>query len=568
MMMLSAYSILVFFLYVVVDDVNMLLPQDFKDADFVYLNPEFHGTHYSRKDIETYFLETHTPENPIHYSLSSIPKDFDAATFVISNRDGLRIADINKSIRDSMLRYGWDLKDLLQSRSSVQDAFMATIDQDVHVHERLGDLEFCLAFNDAAYVLHAGALVEGDDVMIRTAIAGGTHVIATVTAILPRSNRCVVRVSNRDQARFFEDPTRLHLRMHGQRLYDIQRLASINYVRGYRSLVGSVTDPARDRDFNPDLYRLLYPETRCLDDYTAYLDYGKHANDGNPRVAKASQLAVDQSMDTDHVQIMNDKIAWSSNMLSAQARANVWNSNAVCRALHAATWSCNQIQSSCLHARDLGNLDASVVIKGAATILNEDKESDVALTVRGAIKAEDYLVTSDARAKHSVDPLSTDWCLTHTLAMAPVQYALKGRDETQRKRYGFLAQDLARDLGDIVRESAGYLPSALMHVRVDRFGRVHSPELFEKLPELRVGDMLKIVAGNSKECQVTVRVVEPPTITITEAEEGDSVYDSEIFVYGHKVPDMMGVDQLQIIPLLVGSIQALTKRLDKLQRLL
>lgn len=541
----------------------MPLPSDFNNADFVYLNPECRGT-----DIETYFQETSTPENPVYYSMSSIPKDFDATTFLMANRDGLRISDINRSIRDSMLAYGWDLKD-------IQESFMATIDRDVHVHDRPGKLEFCLAFNDTTFVLHTGTLVEGDDVMIRTAIAGGTHVIARITAILPKSNRCIVCVKNRDQARFFEDPTRLHMRMHGQRLYDIPRLAAINYVRGYRSLVGSIQDPVRDRDFNPDLYRLLYQETRCLNDYAAYLDYSKHLTDGNPRVAKASQLAIDQSIDTDHVQIMNDKIVWSSNMLSAHARANVWNSNAITRATHAATWSCNQIQSSCLHTRDLGNLEAaSVVLKGGLTILNDlglglgDKDDTVALKVNGSIKADDYLVTSDARAKECIHPLSSAWCLAHTVAMSPIQYAFKGGDENNKK-YGFLAQDLLRDLGgsgDIVRESPGYVPSALVYARVDRFGRVTSPELFEKLPDLRAGDMLKVVRSQ-KEYEVTVRVVEAPMITVTDIVADESIYDSEIFVYGHKVPDMLSVDLMQIIPLLVGSIQALTKRLDKLQRL-
>ncbi len=508
------------------------------------------------------------PDNPVYYDTNDIPRDFDAATYLISNRDGLRISDINQRIRDHMLAHGWDPKDLVRAGSS-REMFMATIDKDVHVHGRPSELEFCLAFDDATYVIHDGNMVAGDDVMIRTAIAGGTHVIATVTSVVHKSNTCIVRVSNMDQARFFEEPSRLHLRMHGQRLYDIKRLASINYVRGYRSLVGSVMDPSRDREFNAEFYRTLYPETRCLDDYAAYLDYSKHMNDGNPRVGKASQLALDQTLDSDHVHIMNDKIAWSSNMLASHARASFWNSNAAMRASHAATWSSNQIGTSCVHARDMSNL-GSIRVHDRATIGSKDGEG-IALTVLGSMKADDYLVTSDARAKHHINPLMCDWCLTHTVAMCPLQYELKGCSNANANgvsRYGFLAQDMLRDLGgSVVRESAGYLPSALVSVRVDRFGRVTSPELFEKLPDLRVGDMLRIVY-DAREYEVDVRVVyrDHSTMIVTNPPV-QNIYDSDIFVYGHKVPDMLSIDHMQIIPLLVGSIQALAKRLDKLQRL-
>ena len=81
-------------------------------------------------------------------------------------------------------------------------------------------------------------------------------------------------------------PTRY--RLIGILVTDAVRIAAINISRGVRGRL--LPDP----DFNPELYRLLYPDARLMDSDAAYEDYAGRAVTSNYRIGKEDDLLANK----------------------------------------------------------------------------------------------------------------------------------------------------------------------------------------------------------------------------------------------------------------------------------
>jgi hypothetical protein len=583
------------------------LPDDFKPITFFYLNPECFDQ--TMQGASEYFANHNSILNPLHYSMESIPDDFHAETFLCGNKDGLQIGSLNQIIMQNMIANGYT-RDELFNLNNNNMRILPTIEEPIHIRDVA---TWTFGFDDPSFLAHSHRLVVGDDVKIHCSINdendqqpdninrnknnnnnnnpiltqlghkqntnGGISILAKVTNVdasvgtfqlsnyLPNANYFFMHNNNNVS----ETPS---LVLYGQRLYDSERLAHINYVRGNRALFSTTIDPSIDHEFNPDLYRLLYPDARCMDNVTAFLDYSKHLNRGEGRVGKSSQITLTNDLDSDFIHLANEKIRWTSNTMSMNNRRAIWSSNTSQQALSMAGWGSNVIMHDHLRFSDLKQLPFVHILSNASIGPSYDLGLDhVRLRVHGAIRANDYLVTSDLRCKDNITCIQPVSALHMIEKTVPVTYTMKHEKKEEiniqhkhrKERYGFIAQSLGKVDCNLTPKTADFIPDIMKRVNINKFGCVHLPS-----HNLKLGDQLKLIDdddGSIQEDGISVEhIVE---IRQVPCDDTFVIHDGRLsnrsmFIYGRKVSDFHTVDYTQLIPLLCGSIQALSARIASL----
>lgn len=264
----------------------MSLPSGFKPGDFMYLNPEIVVT----AGLSNVWLARNWASSNIaslsNYDLSVIPDKFDANVFISGGggAGGLDVSALNKSIYNAMLVEGLDPI----SRASVP----VTINQSLIY---LGNGVF-----DGAASVPSNLMSVGDIVKVR----GTTTVLGSVVAIIGNQ----VTLSNVRNTRFGAVGSKYVLV--GIEVYDVQRLGVINYVRRYGE-TSPIINYYQDTKFNPDLYKLLYSDSRNLSDRDAYLQYMALGSNNIRRIAKADDIvASNQNIS----QVQNISVAQELNL--------------------------------------------------------------------------------------------------------------------------------------------------------------------------------------------------------------------------------------------------------------
>jgi acetyltransferase-like isoleucine patch superfamily enzyme len=181
------------------------------------------------------------------------------------------------------------------------------------------------------------------------------------------------------------------------------------------------------------------------------------------------------------------------------------------------------------------------------------------LEVKGAIRSEDYLLTSDIRVKHNVSTLEPQFCEQCLERIPLIEYNLK-YDATQRKRYGFIANEVQQVDPALVMELSDFLPNILQVATVkDNEIQIHCG----KDPHICSGSVLKLISTvePEKEVHAIITGVFPSYITIdTYALSGKTM-----FLYGTCVTDFKALDYTQLLALAIGNIKSLNEKVGQLQ---
>ena len=225
------------------------------------------------------------------YDLNGIPNQFDANVFVSgSGSTFMNLSPLNKIIYQAMLVEGMTSNDIL-----IRASYPSTIMKSVVY---LGNGVF-----DGFTGVGSNVIGIGDVVRLR----GSTSAIAQVMSL----GGSQIGLSNIRNTRFGGVGSKYVVV--GIEVYDVQRIGSINYWRLYAPASSNppVINYYQDTKFNPDLYRLLYNDSRNLTDRDAYLQYVALASNNIRRIAKADDITACNQITT---QLQNVSVAQELNI--------------------------------------------------------------------------------------------------------------------------------------------------------------------------------------------------------------------------------------------------------------
>ena len=208
---------------------------------------------------------------------------------------------------------------------------------------------------------------------------------------------------------------------------------------------------------------------------------------------------------------------------------------------------------------------SNVMARGTMTLGTPfDPRPPISLDVYGSIRAEDYVVASDARSKHVLSSLEPAACARIVGGMAPVEYIslVDAYRSVSKTKYGFVAQDLSRLDEGLVHRSEDFVPSILRALDVDAHGLVRL-----RAHGLVAGDRLLVMLPvQGRRVVVTVRHVKDEDAFYVDGRS--SVYDKKGVVFvGKQVPDFHTVDQGNMVAILAGALRHALERLERLERL-
>ena len=569
------------------------LPSNFNPATYLFLNPELQA--FSNvttiEDAITYY-QTQPNGNSLLYDMSSIDPLFNSYVFLSSSRDGLDISNINRSIRLALSNDG-----LSQLELNAQSKFIQTIAKPIrHSFNNL------FSFEDALYRVNRSNLLVGEDVNVFE--AGGHEIIGKVTAIDSNTVPNQFQLSNYANYAFTSNQSNLTL--FGQRLYDVDRLAKINWLRGYRSSTPNVSYIV-DESFNPDLYRLLYPPARAFDNVQALLDYNTYITDPFGRVGRVNDIT--RNVDDDFVTLANTKIEWASNSAAESVIKAVWSSNYTgsylstqdAQILYAPSnttseklqWTSNSLSNvfrsdgSNITVHSISSLSNSIATTGnwsftsnvnvnriltvGQSMINQNGNVPTVIDARGGIRADDYILTSDVRTKENIVKLEAADCFEFVNQTNPVRFNfVKDGSFKENRKIGFIAQELesiqscSLQGSNVVQSVHDCIPNIMKTVPIDRNGTI-------TLENHGLVAGTEICVMNQTASKVTIqRVDDADHFTIDtlfldyRLKRGNGDW---VFLYGTYVDDFKVIDQSHLLAIAFGAIKELIHKVQSLESL-
>ena len=202
----------------------------------------------------------------------------------------------------------------------------------------------------------------------------------------------------------------------------------------------------------------------------------------------------------------------------------------------------------------IGNtsLESNLSLTGTMNIGTSNTWGTLLVDVMGGIRADDYLITSDARVKKEIKTFDNTYC-TNFIKNAPViSYKLK-YDPCEREKYGFLAHEMEQLDKNVVANIRDFIPNIMKQCVVK------ADWIVIKKHELKKGDRVKIVDGR---CTKVVKVVEIKTNSVR---VDASFIEKSIFVYGPEIQDFKALDYTQLFAISVGALQNTIARVTELE---
>lgn len=254
---------------------------DFDASKFLYYNPLLtaESNLITPTDAHAWALSNDTMH--LLSNDSMISRFFDPRVFVADFKSNLDVSLLNRAIYQSMIREGFT-DHMLDCRTT----YANNIYQDAHIISTNTFKFNNLQSSSNVYVIKPTALNLNDEVQIQ-------H---NTTKVIEYGR--VVEIQGDHQTFVLHNPKRVFTELGesynvlGIKVYDLERIARINCLRHARvppyvpPHVQTVVDPG----FNPDLYRLLYPNARELGDLACFQDYVQRRDKDEYRIRNADDL--------------------------------------------------------------------------------------------------------------------------------------------------------------------------------------------------------------------------------------------------------------------------------------
>lgn len=261
----------------------------FDAVSFLYLNPQLNLT--SIEDAYNYV--TNSNAAGLQSNLDPIPATFNDQVFVFDNKNAINISGLNTTIRNAMINEG-----ISASNVEASGEYYDTIFRPIY-NTSNNTFQFILPGDPIVFRINSSNLQAGD--YVRLVKNDQDYVNATVTGIIDDNT---FTISN--SAFTFADGPSSKYTLLGIKLYDISRLAKIEYLRLRNTNPTTFIDT---KDFNYQLYQTLYPDTRLMDPEVAFTNYKNYTgqrigtvddfinflgSQSNPPISLSNKAVIDE----------------------------------------------------------------------------------------------------------------------------------------------------------------------------------------------------------------------------------------------------------------------------------
>ena len=256
----------------------------FNPALYLYLNPKLSAfSNVTNVSQATTFYQSYSNLNGTLLTYDSIngnlPNRSDEYVFIADNKSNVDISHLNQVIKSAMCNQGISPVDIEQNGS-----YMTTIYKDaVLINSNVFSFSNLQPTTDQFFITTSNLNI-GDEIKIVK-----NNIFTYYANIQNIIDNQTFQVSS--SIHNFTDSNANYM-IYGIKIYDPYRLAVINYFNTYNTPSNPI-DPnfyKDDTQFNPDLYRLLYPDARQLDDASAFVDYVNREGNLDYRIGRTHDI--------------------------------------------------------------------------------------------------------------------------------------------------------------------------------------------------------------------------------------------------------------------------------------
>ena len=227
-----------------------LSSEGFNPVIFMYLNPELCLTNSIYTVEEARNFREANPSLSFQDNLSSIPEGFSTATFLSEYKDNVDFSRINQAIKNV-------------SGVGIGGVYYPTIFKTAVLLES-NIVSFEVPGEGTTFTITSNNINTGDCIKVFKTDSQIPYYV-NVTSVIS-STQFTIAESNLDYGL---------LNIYGIKLHDAERLALIEYLN---MSTDSFVQVNINSNFNPDLYRLLYPEKLAINNLTSFTEYLASSN--------------------------------------------------------------------------------------------------------------------------------------------------------------------------------------------------------------------------------------------------------------------------------------------------
>lgn len=260
---------------------------NFSAIDYMFLNPELvaYRNILTVEQAYTYYIANSNANLAINVSI--LPSNFNSEVFLASSRDLANISSLSRDIEYAMSNFGLTPIQIAKKQKYIPNIYQSVAYRGSNV----------FAF-DTSNAITSNNLVENNNV--RLLDASSTEMFFKVVSV--SNNTFAVQSNN---AILYPSSNYL---LYGINATDYDRIAQINYARiiqGYSNvnsngvIVSAVTSNSTnflrdqsDSNFNAALYKVLYPDSRSMNDTQAYLDWVNKRKNEIYRIINVDDIAA------------------------------------------------------------------------------------------------------------------------------------------------------------------------------------------------------------------------------------------------------------------------------------
>lgn len=245
-------------------------------VDFIYLNPKVHVDN-NLVTLETASNFYYSSSNNSLFLSGTVPENFNENVYLADIASRIPLNDfgsLNNNIFDSMILDGFNSNYIIQNSS-----YKTCINKNIYL---VSSNTFS---TDSNFLLSDFGITSNDSIYVLKNFSEKLYL-----GIKEIINDTKFIVSHYTELRDYN----ANYKLMGQRLYDSTRLAVIKYLTHSNDM--PIVN--MDDSFNPDLYRILYPEYKLYPNEQLYIDYLTTTSN----IGKTSELASIISSNVDQFQ--------------------------------------------------------------------------------------------------------------------------------------------------------------------------------------------------------------------------------------------------------------------------
>lgn len=266
----------------------MPILEDFNPAKLLYYNPELVAFSNILTNTQAYEWAVSNDIQPGAQSNDdAIPESFNSEIFLSDYKRRLNASPLNAAIKAAMIAEGFT-EDGLGARARYANTIYA---DSVMTSNNVMKFNPMPGRPEDMFYITSNVMSPGDKIKFTHKVTGVSE-YATVATVWDSETFSISHPQ-----KTFNGVGDVYTVI-GIKLWDVERLARINFLRGLDP--APEVPPAEalievDTRFNADLYRLLYPEADKMSDIEAFSDYVNRRDNNELRIGKVADIPLDSN---------------------------------------------------------------------------------------------------------------------------------------------------------------------------------------------------------------------------------------------------------------------------------